>query len=203
MMDRDSFDRQLAIIDRLVDRAAVLPAQVFRAPMASFHVIEFDVLLARHVFARLQRLAAAAGSEAFNLGVLEPDPQSYFHAHFGKYPFLRFTATDSADRFIEALNEDPGDSPADAIATNSDVVVVYPDSAQWLIYGDRRLEIAIVAAADAAAAAAIEADPPARLFHAADAVTLLEPLFRGSVPPDIASALIQNYGSPLPSLRGA
>jgi len=46
---------------------------------------------------------------------------------------------------MQALHEDPGGSPADAIAYNSDVMLVYPQSGPWAIYGDREMEIGIVA----------------------------------------------------------
>jgi hypothetical protein len=55
---------------------------------------------------------------------LEPNPFLYFHRLFGMFPLIVGSSLASASDYIEAIHADPGDSPADAIATRSDVVVV-------------------------------------------------------------------------------
>ena len=46
--------------------------------------------------------------------VLNPDPFSNFHFHFGKYSGFIVRAHHTNDDFADILMMDPGDSPADA-----------------------------------------------------------------------------------------
>jgi hypothetical protein len=192
---RDDFERAMQSIDRLVDRSATLPDQVFRQRPAAFHVIDFDHLWSKDFFRDAQRLTKRAGDASFTLAVLRPDPDRYFYAHFGKFPLLRFTDADPGQRFIDEVHADPGGSPADAVVHNSDAVLVYPPSERWAIYGDREMEIGIIAVMDDEIEAAIRADAPSlRLFTPAEAVAqLLPPVYRGGVPEDVKNALMRNY----------
>jgi hypothetical protein len=65
--------------------------------------------------------------------VLSPDPDAYFRMHFDKYPLLEIQATDSAEEYLGALNEDPGDSPADAIGINWSQYAVLAPSRRWFV----------------------------------------------------------------------
>lgn len=69
--------------------------------------------------------------------VLIPDPIWYFHHHFGKYPAVRIEAGDSAETYLASLNEDPGNSPADAIGTNWWEAVIVPPSRVWFVHALR------------------------------------------------------------------
>ena len=190
--------REKDVLGRIIDESARLPHQVFKQTFFSLHVIEFDVLFSMEFFRNVQKLATATGSETLILGVLQPDPEAYYHAHFGVLPFFRLNGSDSPHDYLAALHAAPGGSEADAIAHHSDVVVIYPEPTHWLIYGDRGLEIALVVAITEEAAAAIPLHPPARLFEMNEALAeLLPSAFRGgTVPLDIQTALIANYGVP-------
>jgi hypothetical protein len=195
MTSRSDFEREMQFVDRLVDRSATLPEQVFRRRASAFHVIDFDQVWSEDFFRDAQRLTKRSGDASFTFAVLRPDPDKYFHAHFGKFPVLRFTDADPGQRFIDEVHEDPGDSPADAIAYNSEALLVYPPSERWMIYGDRNVEIGIVAVMDDEMEAAIRATARSlRLFTPMEAVTqLLSPVYRGDVPDDVKSALVRNY----------
>ena len=194
---RSEFDSEMRKIDELVDRNATLPEQVFRPKASAFYVIDFDQLWSEEFFSDTQRLTVKAGDTVFTFAVLNPDPDSYYYAAFGKFPFLRFTNRDAADSYVTALHDDPGGSPADAIAYNSDVIVIYPRSQRWVIYGDRNLEIGIVAAIDDEMATAICATSQSlKFFTPAEAVReLLPPVYRGIVPAEVRKSLIENYSS--------
>jgi hypothetical protein len=138
------------------------------------------------------------------VAVLKPDPIEYYYKHFGKYPLFTFGKEDTGADFIAAINEDPGDSPADAIIHNSVVIVVHSESCRWLLYGDRDFEIALIASADFDAASAVQSSLGAeRLFSMTGAIEqLLSVVYRGVVPIDIRNALLSNYARPSHRTRG-
>lgn len=191
------FDHELQRIDALIDRSAALPDQVFRTRAAAYYVIDFDQLWSEEFFSDVQGMTARAGDASFTFAVLKPDPDGYYHASFGKFPLLQFTKEDAADRYVRAIQQDPGDSPADAIAYNSEVILIYPPSGRWAIYGDRNLEIGILAVMDDELAASIPATSGSiTLFTPAEAVEqLLPPVYRGMVPDDVKTSLVRNYAN--------
>jgi hypothetical protein len=194
---RSDFERETQAIDRLLDRSATLPDQVFRRRASAFHVIDLDQVWSEDFFRYAQRLTTRAGDLSFTFAVLRPDPDNYYHANFGKFPLLRFTDVDPVQCFIDELHEDPGGSAADAIAYNSEAILVYPASERWAIYGDREMEIGIVAVMDDEMGAAIRASAQSlRLFTPIEAVTqLLPPVYRGVVPEDVKRSLVRNYST--------
>ena len=194
---RSDFERELQKIDQLVDRSAVLPDQVFVRRPSAFHIIDFDQMWSEDFFQDIQRLAKRAGDASFTFAVLRPDPDTYYHAEFGKFPVLRFSDVDPAQRYIDELHMDPGDSPADAIAYHAEVILVYPTSERWAIYGDRDLELGIVAVMDDEIEATLRTIAHSlRLFTPTEAVTeLLSPVYGGAVPEDVKLSLVQNYNA--------
>ncbi|HEX8170567.1 MAG TPA: hypothetical protein VF824_08505 [Thermoanaerobaculia bacterium] len=192
---RGDFENELQKIDRSIDRRAALPDQVFVTRPVAFHVVDFDQFWSEEFFGDAQRLTRRAGDDSFTFAVLRPDPDSYYHAHFGKFPMLRFSDADPAHRYIEELHRDPGGSPADAIAFNSEVVLLYPPSRRWAMYGDRNLEIAVVAVMDEEIEAGIrQTTHSLRLFTPTEAATeLLSAVYRGAVPEEVKRSLVRNY----------
>jgi hypothetical protein len=196
--DAQQFQHDLEKIDRIIDRQAELPHQVFRSKPAGVRFIDFDELWSDEFFEVLKRLTAAVGGSRVGLAVLKPDPMDYYHAHFHKFPFLEFevsSATGSA--YLEALHEDPGDSPADAIVHNSDVLVIFPENMRWLLYGDRALEVGVIGAMDDDALQKVDSTyPQKRLFSASSVIDQILPtVFRGTVPAEVRAQLLRNYDS--------
>ena len=69
-----------------------------------------------------------------NYAVLEPDPVNYFYKHFKRYPAFEIRRGDPAQLYLGFLNEDPGESAADAISTNSWAWVIVPPSMKWFVH---------------------------------------------------------------------
>jgi hypothetical protein len=194
--DTELFDVDLSKIDSLIDRTRRLPEQVFRRRPYAFRVIDFDEIWTVEFFHCVQSLTRAIGDGRFVVGVIRPDPRDYYFSHFRRYPFIRFSINDTNEGFIRAINEDPGESPADAIAHNSDVVVVHPDQQMnWMVYGDRDLEIGIVAAMSESSLKMITAIFPRERLHSANSAVkqLLSPVYGGAVPEEVTRAFVNNY----------
>jgi hypothetical protein len=94
-----------------------------------------DAATCTREFARLiQALLILSNDRAAHYMVLDPQPVTYFHRHFGKYPILSLLRGDSAETYIALLNEDPGGSPADAVGTNCYEWIILPESHRWFVH---------------------------------------------------------------------
>lgn len=80
------------------------------------------------------------GEDTFVVLVLRPDPVTYFHHHFRKYPAVVIRPEHNGQDFLNSIHADPGDSPADAIEVNSRRYAVLPVTGDWMICGDRYQE---------------------------------------------------------------
>ena len=81
----------------------------------------------------LQKLMRLGQDSTCYYLVLSPDPVAYFSENFKKYPLIEIQSMDSAEEYLGALNEDPGDSPADAIGINWSEYVVVAPSRKWFV----------------------------------------------------------------------
>lgn len=95
-------------------------------------------------FSFLARLAILAGGKSFYFIAVKPDPIGYFFASFNKYPAFVLSAAHAEKDYLRLLNEDPGGSPADALAHNSERYILYSKDGSWFIYGDRVSELAVL-----------------------------------------------------------
>lgn len=130
-------------IDRLIDRSQVLPRNVFSDHLRHFLFLPFDLLLSEALPGPLQAYMQGIGENACWLIVLEPDPRLYFGQHFDFLGAFEFEVTDSAEQYLDALNHDPGESPADAIMHNANRFALVSPSANWVIYGQRDTDVAV------------------------------------------------------------
>lgn len=84
--------------------------------------------------------------DTFAVLVLRPDPVTYFHRLFGKYPAIILRPEHCETDFLASLHADPGGNLVDAIATNSERYAVFPIGGEWIIYADRFQEVAVMSA---------------------------------------------------------
>jgi hypothetical protein len=139
------FSASMREVDSLIDRKKRLPEEVFLKGLSNFLFFDFHEILSADFITEICDFVAGERSDRFVLAVLDPDPVDYFFKNFDKYPIIEATPKDNASDFAKLVSADPGGSPADAIAFNSNIIVVYADSGGWAIYGDRELELAIAA----------------------------------------------------------
>lgn len=136
------------MLDTLSSAALIaerMPAQVFQDHYDQFQFLEFDRFLSPEFWTLLRRLMEASLDSKTNLIVLEPDPEAYFYKHFGHFGALEIPVNGSLDRYRAEMNSGPPSSPADALGVNSWVLVWFPPSLRWLIWGERDPEIMVLA----------------------------------------------------------
>ena len=142
--DESIFYVEQCKVNTLVDFKVQFPDQIFRKNFADFLFVDFDDVYSAYFFGALIRFLGFISEEGFKLLVTTPSPDDYFYENFNKYPLLEFAISDSSQNYVNALAQDPGSSPADAILFNSDVVVLYSESSDYCIYANRDLGFAIV-----------------------------------------------------------
>jgi hypothetical protein len=97
-----------------------------------------DAAIVTRAFGTLiQTLLTLSGDKYATYVVLVPDPVWYFHRKFNKFPAVRIDSGDTAETYLLALNEDPGDSPIDAVGTNWWECVIVPPSRSWFMHALR------------------------------------------------------------------
>jgi hypothetical protein len=165
-----------------------LPARVFGGERR-FRVGEFDDLMGEPLWEVVRAAARAAGDERIIAAILEPSPE-YFHRHFGYYGVLALDTGDPAEAYLELLDTEPPDSPADGFIYNSEVIAVCGPSRRWQLWAQRSLGVAILATEPGLALEETEM----RWFSAADALALIAQNFlHKRLPPEIAEAFTRNY----------
>lgn len=131
--DRDIFTKLWKRASSCVESSAETgPAELLHFDSSNIATPKFLSLI--------RKLLAFNRAGEFAVIVLEPDPFSYFHFHFGKYPGFIARSEHTDEQFFQILLTDPGGSPADAIAHNSERYVVLPLPGEWFAYGDRARE---------------------------------------------------------------
>jgi hypothetical protein len=194
--DQKEFATTMDALGGVLNIGETFPARVLKTAPAAFALFEEMLVFSRFFDGIQSALFRLAGGVPVYFASLEPDPVRYFFAHFGKYPLVRYDEQPvDGDAFRKPLNEDPGGSPADAIASRTDRFAMFPADLRWLLFADRNVEVGVVAAFDATMAEqVIRAFPPQDAFDAETALDRLQPAFRGPAPPEFREELLRNYG---------
>lgn len=194
LVDPSSLGREQAKLGRRLRFGASLPDRIFAQTPEECRLLEFDLLLAEDFLRAAQGVARRLSESHLMWGVLRPHPTDYFLEHFGKVPWLRIGRDDPVRQAILALHEDPGDSPGDAPAIRGDGVALYGESLRWLIFGDRDLELAVLALFDERAEAAWSSVEH-RLYTVGQAIEELLPAIYGhEFPARLAIDLQASFG---------
>jgi hypothetical protein len=187
--DSQVFAECKAEIERCCCIEKQLPAQVFRERFNCFFFEEFDWAMSEEFWATLQDLARKSGDQSLLVSVLEPDPVDYYKREFGCYNWAIISSTSTADEYWTLLNHHPEESPADSILSNSERVVWAARSGAWAVWGERALEICVLACSKVNIAESAS-------WHNMDWVLhdILPGCFRyGLVPTEFANQLRKNY----------
>jgi hypothetical protein len=145
-MSKSEYLKDSELFDRLrkqSDKGMRLVANAVRSGTALYFDSSDICTFRYHGFIR--SLLSNRGETSFVALVLRPAPDDYFYRHFGKFPALVFLPEHSDRDFVASLNADPGGSLADAFDANSERYAVFPLSGEWMIYADRKQELAAMA----------------------------------------------------------
>jgi hypothetical protein len=144
MTDPASFRALLNHLSSAAHVSLRMPERVFGPNYTRFHFFEFDTFSADEFWRMLQQLMIESRDQKVTLAVLNPDPERYFYDNFGRFGLVDIPLNSSAQQYRHLLQDGPG-PPPDNLMDNSMVLVWFPPSLQWLIWGERDTEIMVLA----------------------------------------------------------
>ncbi len=195
IVDAKTFENERMFVERIICPGHSLPDQVFR-DLSAFTFLNFDEIFTDVFFEAVQRFLQSIGDKELTFFVIEPDAVNYFFHHFKKYPLVKFDHASLTHDYMSSLFEDPGGSPADAVAYNSSKLVVHSDSSVWALYGSRDFELGILAFANSELRDRFAVYYP-RIFDVETAIeNVLVPAWASSAfPTNFRASLFANYGA--------
>ena len=133
-------------VENILNRSKTLPDKVFKESFNFFLFITFDELFMPEFFLKhLKYYLSYTGEDTFWVTTIDPDPRLYFGYHFDFWGAVKFSTLDTENEYLSALNNYPQDSPADALAHNSNLLMFFSPTNKWAVYGDRNAGIAVCA----------------------------------------------------------
>jgi hypothetical protein len=162
----------------------------------SFSAITFinsDEIFVEGFISKMKLFLKLISENKFYLVVLEPDPEKYFFYHFNKYPLIEISDLDEEDEYFSIIEEDPGDSPADAIQYNSNIILLYSDSLNWVIYVDRNYEVGIFGAKKSEVLEKFISSVDGQIMNSEEIIEEVFPVVFSNTKKGIPNNLIDNF----------
>lgn len=128
--------RELIAFDKPFERGA------FSKDLTEFRLVSFSSVLNRDFFHAVSELGHRMSEASICLMATDPDPVEY-EREFGRYNAVIFDAADTSENYLSALNDGPNGRSAASIMDSSDLLFLFPSDKQWLVAGDRNMNLAI------------------------------------------------------------
>ena len=194
--EEQTYKSKFSKIESIIKRKAQLPDQVFRDKPYWFKVIDFDEIYSRPFFDAVNNFLEEERGSIWTFAVLENDPEEFFFNRCKKYPIFEINISDSFENYQSITRGELECIPNESLADNAYVIVVYPESLKWVIYGDFDFEIGIIGFWDNETIDIfISKYSKGRVFTMGEAIpSLLETIYPNNViPEDIRTKLLSNY----------
>jgi len=136
-------------IRNLVDIDLTIPKRVFKSLNWQCAFCSFDLCFSPSLLHSCASVCKTTRDERFSIVMIDPDPVNYYFKEFGRFGAVTLTPNDSIDLAWSIFEEDPGDSPADALMYAIRRFVVLGPSMRWAVWGSRDDEV-IVCGGDSA-----------------------------------------------------
>ncbi|WP_234399865.1 diadenosine tetraphosphatase [Paenibacillus popilliae] len=144
MKEKKEFEKSFQIVKELLKYEERLPKQIFKEPLNYYYICDIDNAMGGPFEDVLRNLAFISNDDYIIMGMLNPDPVTYYYKEFGYYNWLHIPANMPEDYYWDMLNVEPNQSPPDALLFNSFVMVWASPSKQWAIWGERDYGIAVL-----------------------------------------------------------
>lgn len=147
-LNKNEFEMAYTFVQTVFKINKRLPEQVFDKDFSSFICEESYFALSNEFWGTIQQLANLFGDEHIIVGVIEPDPDTYFFQEFGYYNWFKFPTNITASAYADILHKEPEDSPADALTYNSEIIIWTSLSRKWAVWMERGYDICILGFTD-------------------------------------------------------
>lgn len=192
--ESNAFQLKGAEIDTIIRRHKELPHQIFQETFTRFLFISFNDIFT-DFFQRINSVLKAFGETNWTFAVIDPDPETFFQ-HFKRYRIFEVAIADDQDDYQALFWDEPEGGP-ESIAVTASVMVIYPESKNWVIYADRDFEIGVVGFKESTTVEIFTvAYGEDQLFTTEQAISnLLEVMYKDHVvPKGIRDELLANFG---------
>lgn len=194
---KEEFEKVWSLITAAIDVKQELPNQIFKPAFSGFALGEFDWAMSGDFWGTLQQLTKVTGDSTAYIAVLDPEPTEYYFHHFGYYNIASLPITMSKDDYWQLLGTAPQNNPADSLLFNSFIVVWFPPSLRWFIFGQRTYEVCILAFADEETKKAAQAITDTWM-PMDDMISIMSSNFSKEImPKEFEVAFRENYKNPL------
>lgn len=142
--NKNEFEKHKLNYLKIFNKKVSIEKNPFSSVFNVFMFFEFDFMFHEEFFMGIKIFLNKTKEKELIFYTIEPSPEKYFFKYFNKYNVLEINVDNSEMELNSIMMKDPGGSPADAIALNSNEIVWFSESKDWAIIGSRDLEIAIV-----------------------------------------------------------
>ncbi|GAC42257.1 hypothetical protein [Paenibacillus popilliae] len=144
LKEKQEFEKSFEIMEGMLKYKERLPKQIFKSPLDFFLICEIENAMGGPFENALKELAATSRDDYIIMGILDPDPVTYYYKEFGYYNWIHLPANMNEDYYWDMLNVEPKESPADTLVDNSYIMAWASPTNQWAIWGERDYGIAIL-----------------------------------------------------------
>lgn len=131
-------------VDRVVNRLARFPEDVLQDRYSSYSFATYDWLMSADFWDWAQcAMEGACGNVMFY--VIEPDPFADFFSKHGYFDIATIDSAVTKEKFLGIIRDFPSEWSPDSIALNSSIVTVMPDSGKWVVWGERKHNLSMLA----------------------------------------------------------
>ncbi len=142
--DKESYENQKSRFLTLFTDKLDFHENVFRKEFKYFLAFEFDFIHHPNFFEGLKYYLKFQKLNCFTYFTMKPSPEKYFYKHFKKYSIGLIPRETTDVELNEFLMRNPGSSPADALAINSQEIALFSESDNWGIVASKDLEIGLI-----------------------------------------------------------
>ncbi|MEK4056429.1 hypothetical protein MHB84_22945 [Paenibacillus sp. FSL F4-0087] len=185
----EEFEKASRLVSKVICVDERLPNPVFKVSFPNKVVFDFDYVMSYQFWDELEKIMDTFGDSSVIMAVLDPDPVNYYYSEFSQYNWCVLQKGTTADEYWNILNQGPEESPADAILSNSEIVIWLSSSLNWAIWGERSYGICILGFNDEMSKYSSDS-----CFSIDRAITDLVALnFTKGIPEDVTNKLMKHY----------
>lgn len=148
---KDDFEKIWALIENAIDVKKELPNQIFNTLFRDYALEEFDWALTSDFWSTLQKLTTLSGDSEVYMGILDSGSKNYFLNNFGYYNIASLPMSMTKYGYADFLRETVQIPPIPihySLLFSTEIVVWFPPSLKWFLWGERAYTILILAFAD-------------------------------------------------------
>lgn len=144
LKEKHIFEKSFQIVKEMFHYNRCLPEQVFQSTCNHYFICDIDKALGGPFQDELQNLASIFKDDYIIMGILNPDPVTYYYRKIGYYNWLHIPANAPENYYWDMLTIEPDGTPFDSLLFNSYTMVWASPSKQWAIWGERDYGVAIL-----------------------------------------------------------